>query len=110
MFNDKLTGDNQKNTLGGGKGNNYLFGDGQADTFVLKTNDAIDRIRDFDFTGSNHDFIDLSKAAGIVSYNDLILHNLKDNLHDLLITTADGSKMIIEHAKTVKNLVAGDFL
>jgi hypothetical protein len=107
---DKLSGDDGKNVLDGGRGNDSLFGARQADTFIFGAKYGTDRITDFDIKGSDHDFIDLSEARGITSFKDLIQHHTKDIGDDVVIMTTDGSKLVIENVNAIKNLVSGDFV
>lgn len=109
-FADRLFGDSQANVIDGGVGNDRLFGGGQSDIFIFGAKYGKDTITDFEFKGSDHDLIDLSHAAGITSFKDLIQHHIKDVGSDLIITAADGSRLVLEDVGSIKHLANGDFM
>jgi Ca2+-binding RTX toxin-like protein len=94
-FGDKLTGNKVGNTLDGGRGNDMLTGGASSDLFIFGAHYGKDTIVDLVGKGRDHDVIDLSNAAGITSYKDLVSNHLRDIGHDLQITTTDGSKLIL---------------
>jgi Ca2+-binding RTX toxin-like protein len=107
--NDKLSGGDGADKLTGGAGTDILSGQGGIDTFVFKTKDAIDTIRDFDAVGSDHDFIDLSGPASITGFADLKAHHMTTVGTSVVIDGGNGDKLILENVK-LANLDAGDFL
>jgi uncharacterized protein with PIN domain len=109
-FNDKLIGNNKENELDGGKGDDILTGGAQGDLFIFGAKYGKDTVTDFDFKGSDHDVIDLTDAAGITSFKDLIKHHIQDTGHDLVINASDGSKLVLEDVHSAGNLVKSDFL
>ena len=108
-FGDKLTGNKNTNELGGGKGNDILTGGGGSDVFVFGAKYGKDTIADFVGKGHSHDVVDLSDAAGITNFKDLIQHHVKDLGDDLQISTTDGSKLILLDTE-IRELAKADFL
>jgi Ca2+-binding RTX toxin-like protein len=108
-FNDKLTGNTVANFIDGGKGNDILTGGKGADHFIFGKSYGKDSISDFEASGSKHDVIDLSNAAGISSYIDLIKHHMSDAGNHVLITATDGSTLKILNVE-MTNLAEADFL
>jgi Ca2+-binding RTX toxin-like protein len=109
-FADKLSGNGRANEIDGGKGNDTLLGGADRDVFVFGAKYGKDTIADFDAKGPDHDSIDLSGAVGISHFKDLIQDHLKDTGDDLIITAADGSKLVLEDISAIKDLVKADFL
>lgn len=107
--NDRLSGGDGADKLSGGAGTDILSGQGGIDTFVFKTKDAIDTIRDFDAVGSDHDFIDLSGLASITGFADLKAHHMTTVGTSVVIDGGNGDKLILENVK-LATLDAGDFL
>ncbi|MFM2282179.1 MAG: hypothetical protein RLZZ444_4410 [Pseudomonadota bacterium] len=92
--NDNLHGDAKNNIIDGKLGNDKLTGGDGADTFVFGKDYGKDVILDFD--RAEGDRIDLSNAAGIDGYRDLISHHVRDMGEDLRITASDGSILTIK--------------
>ena len=109
-FRDTLVGSKKANHLDGGKGNDMLMGGRGSDHFIFAAKYGKDVITDFHATGKGHDVIDLSKAAGISNFNDLMLHHVKDTGHDLLIIATGGSTLLLEHIGNVGDIVKADFV
>jgi Ca2+-binding RTX toxin-like protein len=93
--NDKLIGDNKANELDGGKGNDILTGNGKSDVFVFGAKYGKDTITDFAFKGGKHDEIDLSDAAGIANFKDLMKDHVKEVGDNLQITASDKSVLLL---------------
>lgn len=96
---DVLKGDALDNVLDGRRGNDLLTGGAGADTFTFGRDYGRDTILDFD--PLEGDTIDLSKAAGIRGFDDLLNNHIEVSGVDLRITAADGSVL------TIKNLELG---
>ncbi len=56
---NKITGNAAANVIDGGKGDDWLVGNGGADTFVIHKGDGKDTIADFVATGTGHDVVQL---------------------------------------------------
>ncbi|EDZ46390.1 hemolysin-type calcium-binding protein [Rhodobacterales bacterium Y4I] len=103
--NDKLWGNGGADTLDGGTGNDVLIGGKGGDTFIFGP--GADRIKDFN-TGQAGEFIDLSNAGGISSFDDLITNHAADTSDGVLITDSNGSLLL--KGVTAAELQADDFL
>ncbi|MDO6964582.1 Ig-like domain-containing protein [Rhizobium alvei] len=93
--NDILFGDAKNNLVDGGLGNDKLTGGEGADTFVFGKAYGKDVI--LDFHRKEGDIIDLSDAAGIDNYRDLVAHHASEVGDTVRITAGDGSVLIINH-------------
>jgi Ca2+-binding RTX toxin-like protein len=100
---DEIKGGKGDNILEGGDGAEWIdgkagddrmTGGGGPDTFIFGRHYGRDVITDFDPTEG--DRIDLSHAAGILSFRDLRKHHIEDTGKDLLITTDDGSVLVLK--------------
>jgi Ca2+-binding RTX toxin-like protein len=109
-FADRLVGNGKKNTLDGGAGDDLLTGGGKRDTFVFGFAYGRDTITDFDHRGADQDVVDLSDAAGIRNFKDLLKNHIEDIGSDLVVTARDGSELILERVGSIKQLTSGDFL
>lgn len=83
---DMLYGGTGKDTLDGGNGNDTLIGNGGGDTFVGGANSGHDTVRDFDATGSDHDWI-MNEGSGDVTW--------AKQGDDLLLTFDSGDTMLL---------------
>lgn len=105
---DNLVGDGSDNILDGKEGNDKLTGGDGADTFVLGKHYGHDKVLDFD--PLEGDKIDLSDAAGIKNFNDLMNHHIKDTDGGLKIIADDGSTLFLKGDIDADDLTADMFL
>jgi len=105
--NDTLIGGASKDTLDGGRGNDLLRGGNGADTFVFGANYGRDTIADF--SAAEGDMIDLSGAAGIRGFQDLMKNHAVARGGDVQITADDGSVLVVAGVQ-LQDLAKADFL
>ena len=98
--NDFLVGENHADILDGGAGDDVLYGnlaggaaDGDADLFLFKAGNEIDRVRDFE-DGIDH--IDLS-AFGYASKADAMSHATQTGWGTVKFDMGGGDIMYVEH-------------
>lgn len=90
-----LTGGDAGDWIDGKAGNDKLSGGEGPDIFVFGKNYGRDMIIDFDPTEG--DRIDLSDARGINGFKDLMKHHVEDTGRNLVITTDDGSQLVLKN-------------
>ena len=103
---DTLKGGSGADMLHGGKGNDVLTGNSGGDRFVFTYGD--DTVTDFN-AGTSGELIDLRKADGISSYNDLMSNHTSQTSQGLLITDSTGDSLLLSGI-TAQELNSGDFL
>lgn len=106
--NDRLHGDAGDDTLEGGLGNDLLTGGRGADTFVFASGHGQDTIRYF-ATGATGDTIDLTRVAGLDSFDADLTGLFVQQGDDLLIDFEDGNSIRLLGV-TQSELSADDFL
>lgn len=100
---DRLFGNKGQDTLDGGDGNDLLNGGRGADTFVFSK--GKDRLKGFE----DKDFIDLRKADGIESFEDLqTSHMMEENGH--LVIEDDAGNMLKILNRGLSDISADDFI
>lgn len=87
-FNDDLTGNNSRNFLEGGDGNDILTGLGGGDLFYFETDEGADTITDFE-AGLADEFIDLSNSGLSWGNLDTNNNNVLDDGDDHVSVGAD---------------------
>jgi Ca2+-binding RTX toxin-like protein len=107
--NDRVEGGAGRDLIHGGTGKDVLIGGTNIDTFLFKTGDGKDTIRDFDARGGDHDKIDLSDVASIKDWADLKAHHLVKDGADVIINAGSGDQLRLEDVK-LTDLDKGDFL
>ena len=107
--NDRLNALAGDDVLNGGKGNDRMTGGGGSDTFIFGAKYGTDIITDFNTGSLNHDLINLSKAAGIDSFRDMVRHHIDRNGTELHIEADDGSTLILQHT-AVRDLDSSMFI
>jgi VCBS repeat-containing protein len=93
---DRIFGLADKDRLDGRGGDDLLKGGKHANTFIFGADYGRDTI--VDFRPGQGDRIDLSDAIGLVSFKDLMRDHIEDVGKDLVITTDDGSVLILKRA------------
>lgn len=88
--NDRLAGGNGSDTLDGGAGRDLLWGGDGGDVFVMRNETAQDRIMDIGY----EDVIDLSKINGVDSMFDVTITTLSD--FEARIEAGDGLVFYVE--------------
>lgn len=92
---DKLFGDAMDNIINGRGGNDQLTGGDGADTFAFGKGFGRDAILDFD--PAEGDVIDLSRVAGVESFDDLMADHAAQVRGHVRITADDGSVLTIQN-------------
>ena len=90
--NDLLKGQGGDDDLYGGAGNDKMVGGKGADIFVFGL--GSDRVLDFD-TSATGDWVDLSAAAGISDYTDLINNHSTDTASGVSLFDDAGNDMLL---------------
>lgn len=104
--NDKIWGGRGGDRLNGNKGNDRLVGNDGGDLFVFSS--GHDTVKDFDLS-NNNERIDLSSAAGITGFQDLMSSHVIQTSAGLRINDTDGDTMLLEGIQ-LHQLDANDFL
>lgn len=100
-----IYGNNGADILDGKAGADFLNGGAGKDIFIFSSGYGNDTISQW---GDGKDRVDLSKLAGITSYNDLINNHAVQNGADVVIT--DGADTLTFTDIALANLTADDFI
>ena len=100
--NDVIRGGSGADRIEGGAGNDSLFGQLGADTFVFLPGFGRDIVRDFKSTGSDHDFLAISRAIfpSFATAADLLASSAVSQIGADVVITADAANTI-----TLKNVL-----
>jgi Ca2+-binding RTX toxin-like protein len=96
-------------TLDGGRGKDILYGGSGADRFVFRASTGHDTIRDFDFSGRDHDIVDIRSLTAIGNYADLRAHHMSEHGNSVVIDDLHGDVITLEGV-AIRQLRAADFL
>lgn len=102
---DALNGGDGNDVLAGGRGNDALHGGAGEDVFVFGTNDAYDKVFDFDANGG--DRLDLN-FDGVESYEDALGY-AKDTGKGVQFNFGDGDRLLLVGTE-VADLAQDDFI
>jgi serralysin len=100
-----LSGGGGNDTITGGLGNDYLFGNEGADTFVVTSNAQLDAILDFEV---GVDQVDLSGIAGIDDFAELAAAAIESG--DSTYFDLGGGNQLLLYEVPLAALSAGDFI
>lgn len=105
---DDLFGNGGRDVLIGGKGRDDLRGGKGNDTFVFKTGDGKDTIRDF-AENNNREDIDLSGVRAITNFRDLKRNHMEQDENNVIIDDGAGLEITVRNAQ-LSDMNRGDFI